>query len=159
LAMSNFVAVMNKGTIEQIGKPRDVYQRPVSRFVADFIGTSNFIEGTVQMKGPDGYYRVGTSEGIIRAHSDEDFPDGAFVVVTIRPENVDVIPEPLTAAAPNRWGGKVVARAFLGESVDHVVGVGKLEIRARTNSSISIRPDTEVTICMNEHACSLIMNA
>jgi iron(III) transport system ATP-binding protein len=156
LAMSNFVAVMNEGRIQQIGKPRQIYERPVSRFVADFIGTSNFIDGTVESKDGAGFYRITTSEGVIRAHSDEVLGEGAAVVVAVRPEHVEVRPEPPGASAPNSWGGKVVARAFLGESVDHVVGVGKLEIRARTNPTISIRPGTEVTVSFPDRACSLI---
>jgi iron(III) transport system ATP-binding protein len=156
LAMSNLVAVMNEGKIQQIGKPREIYERPVSRFVADFIGTSNFIDGTVEAKDGDGFYRVTTSEGVIRAHCKDALAEGASVVAAIRPEHVELRSGAPSATSPNRWGGKVAARAFLGESVDHVVGVGKLEIRARTNSTISIRPGTEVTVTFPEHACSLI---
>jgi iron(III) transport system ATP-binding protein len=58
--------------------------------------------------------------------------------------------------APNRWSGRVEARAFLGESVDHVVSVGSREIRARCNPSISIPAPTEVTLTFAEDACSLI---
>jgi iron(III) transport system ATP-binding protein len=156
LAMSQFVAVMNEGNIKQIGKPREIYERPNSQFVADFIGTSNFIDGVVEARDPDGLYRVTTSEGVLRAGSQNDLVDGSQVVVAIRPEHVHIEAVPPSATAPNRWSGKVVARAFLGESVDHVVGVGKLEIRARVNPTISIRPGTEVTITFPEQACSLI---
>jgi iron(III) transport system ATP-binding protein len=158
LAMSNFVAVMRDGRIQQLGKPREIYERPLSRFVADFIGTSNFIEGTVQTRDGEGFFRITTSEGILRAHSEAMLREGAGVVVTVRPEHVEIAPEPPGASVPNRWRGKVAARAFLGESVDHVVAVGKLEIRARTNPSISIPPGTEVTVSLPERTCSLIAN-
>ncbi|MGH2733946.1 MAG: ABC transporter ATP-binding protein [Actinomycetota bacterium] len=156
LAMSQFVAVMNDGNIKQVGKPREIYERPNSQFVADFIGTSNFIDGVVEAQGLDGRYEVTTTEGVLRAGSQSDFPEGSQVVVAIRPEHVHIEAQPPPATAPNRWSGKVVARAFLGESVDHVVGVGKLEIRARVNPSISIPPGTEVTITFPEESCSLI---
>jgi iron(III) transport system ATP-binding protein len=156
LAMSQFVAVMNEGKIKQVGKPREIYERPNSQFVADFIGTSNFIDGVVEAKEPDGRYSVTTTEGVLRARAQSDFAEGSSVVVAIRPEHVRVEARPPSATAPNRWSGKVVARAFLGESVDHVVGVGKLEIRARVNPTISISPGTEVTLTFPEEACSLI---
>jgi iron(III) transport system ATP-binding protein len=156
LAMSQFVAVMNEGQIMQVGKPREIYERPNSQFVADFIGTSNFIDGVVEAREPDGRYGVTTTEGVLRAGSQTDFVEGDPVVVAIRPEHVHIEAEPPPAMAPNRWSGTVVARAFLGESVDHIVEVGKLEIRARVNPSISIRPGTAVTITFPEEACSLI---
>src|SRR5438045_9696446 len=62
LAMSNEVAVMRDGKVEQVGRPRDIYESPRTRFVADFIGTSNFIDGVVEEKRPAGY-RIRTSQG------------------------------------------------------------------------------------------------
>src|SRR5438445_6519975 len=62
LAMSNEVAVMRDGKVEQVGRPRDIYEAPKTRFVADFIGTSNFIEGVVEKKR-EGGYMVRTEQG------------------------------------------------------------------------------------------------
>jgi iron(III) transport system ATP-binding protein len=155
LAMSNRVAVMRDGKIEQVGRPREIYESPNSRFVADFIGTSNFIEGTVQAR-ENGVYAVKTTDGELRIRSNADFPVGASVVVSARPEHIAIAPGSSNGTAPNRWRGTVEARAFLGESVDHVVSVGSREIRARCNPTISIRPHTDVTITFAEDACSLI---
>jgi iron(III) transport system ATP-binding protein len=154
LAMSNRVAVMRNGKIEQLGKPRDVYERPNSRFVADFIGTSNFIDGTVDSVD-GGVYLVRTADGELRVRSDARYANGAAVVVAVRPEHVQ-----LTAGAdgagPNRWNGTVAVRSFLGESVDHVVNVGSSEIRARCNPTVSIPPETQVVLTFPEDAVSLI---
>jgi iron(III) transport system ATP-binding protein len=154
LAMSNRVAVMRDGRIEQVGRPREVYEAPQSRFVADFIGTSNFIEGVVERR-EDGAYTVATPEGELRVRSDSEFAVGAPVVVSARPEHLR-LSQGANGAGPNRWCGRVEARAFLGESVDHVVSVGSREIRARCNSKISIPASTEVTITFDEEAFSLI---
>jgi iron(III) transport system ATP-binding protein len=59
-------------------------------------------------------------------------------------------------AAPNRWPGRVSVRSFLGEVVDHVVEVGGDEIRVRCNSTISIPPETDVTLVFNQEAFTLI---
>jgi iron(III) transport system ATP-binding protein len=155
LAMSNRIAVMREGKIEQVGKPRDVYEAPKSRFVADFIGTSNFIDGVVEAHS-DGVYLVRTPHGELRVRSEASFPVGAKVIVAARPEHVGLDRTTTNGTGPNRWQGRVEARAFLGESVDHVVSVGSREIRARCNSSISIPAPTEVTVTFREEACSLI---
>src|SRR3954452_2717729 len=160
LAMSNRVAVMRDGQIQQVGKPRDVYEHPNSRFVADFIGTSNFIDGVVERRD-GGVYVVRTPDGELRVRSDADYSVGSPVVVAARPEHVA-----LSAAAngangsgPNRWRGTVTVRSFLGESVDHVVSVGSREIRARCNPTVSIPAESEVTLTFPEDAVSLIPNA
>ncbi|MGH2819534.1 MAG: ABC transporter ATP-binding protein [Actinomycetota bacterium] len=154
LAMSSLIAVVKDGEIQQIGSPRQIYQNPSSRFVADFIGTSNFIQGTIERKS-GGRCVVVTSEGVIEA-PDVGLEPGTSVVVAARPEHVQLEERPPPSNTPNRWGGKIAARAFLGESVDHVVEVGKLEIRARCNPTLSIPPGTEVTLTFPEEACSLI---
>ena len=154
LAMSNRVAVMREGKLEQVGHPRDVYERPKSRFVADFIGTSNFIDGSVEAR--DGVaYTVRTADGLLRVPSDDEFKVGDDVVVAARPEHIEIQPG-ANGGGANRWNGRVEARAFLGEVVDHVVSVGTREIRTRSNSKVSIPPPTEVTVSFHEEAFSLI---
>jgi len=154
LAMSNKVAVMRDGKIEQIGHPREVYEAPRSRFVADFIGTSNFIDGVVESRS-GGSYLVRTDDGELRLQSEADYPVGQQVVVSIRPEHVS-LEVGANGTGPNRWRGQVAARAFLGESVDHVVSIGSREIRARCNPSVTIPPQTEVTVTFADGACTLI---
>jgi iron(III) transport system ATP-binding protein len=156
LAMSNRIAVMRDGTIEQIGKPRDVYERPTSRFVADFIGSSNFIEGTIEEGTPADGYRIATAHGDLRAHSEASLPKGTSVVVSVRPEHVGLHEGGPRAEEAYAWSGTVQARAFLGESVDHVVDVGGFEVRARCNPSLSIPPGSPVTVSFAQSACSLI---
>ncbi|MGH3664811.1 MAG: ABC transporter ATP-binding protein [Egibacteraceae bacterium] len=156
LAMSNVVAVMRAGNIEQLGRPREIYERPSSRFVADFIGTSNFMDGKVKAQEGNDIYLVATHRGELRATSSVDFPAGASVVVSIRPEHVVIDKEATAVDSVGKWSGKVETRAFLGESVDHVVNVRGLELRARCNPSVSIPPGTDVTLTFPEAVCSLI---
>ena len=91
LTMSDRIAVMNKGQILQIGSPHDIYDRPAERFVADFIGETNFLEGKLQSfaKGK------ATVKLCIRGHVLEaDVPDGfaptGKVTVVVRPEHADL---------------------------------------------------------------------
>jgi iron(III) transport system ATP-binding protein len=154
LAMSNRVAVMRDGAIQQVGQPREIYERPLSRFVADFIGTSNFLEGVVEAR-EGGRYRVRTDVGVLSVPCDVDFAAGARVVVAARPEHIEITAG-LNGAGPNVWNGRVEVRSFLGEVVDHVVSVGGRELRARCNSKISIPPATDVAVRFHEEAFSLI---
>ncbi len=154
LAMSNRIAVMRDGKIEQVGRPRDVYERPASRFVADFIGTTNFIEGVVELR-ENGVYTIRTPDGELRVRSDLDLGTGSPVTVSTRPEHVGLTTG-ANGGAPNRWRGRVEARAFLGEAVDHVVSVGSREIRVRCNATVSIPADTEVIVVFSEDASALM---
>jgi iron(III) transport system ATP-binding protein len=156
LAMSNIVAVMRDGRMEQVGKPREIYERPMSRFVADFIGISNFIPGTVESSSK-ATCRIATGEGPLTAGAVQEWPAGQKVVVSVRPEHVRI--QPLAEGefeGANVWKGVVHQRAFLGECVDHVVTVGGIELRARTNPSISLRPGTDVSVALIPERCSLI---
>ena len=84
LALSHNIAVMNQGRIVQIGKPEEIYARPRDRFVADFVGTTNFIEGTVGGRTSDVWYRVDTPIGLLQATSREPLQAGARTVLCIR---------------------------------------------------------------------------
>lgn len=156
LAMSNRIAVVNQGRIEQIGRPRDIYEKPASRFVAGFIGTTNFIEGNVERREPGGVQVVSTSEGPLRAVIPVELPTGTSVVVSVRPEHLALSLSPDGDPGPNRWIGTVSTRAFLGESVDHLVSVGKLELKVRCPTTTSIPPGKRVALTFPPEQCLVI---
>jgi iron(III) transport system ATP-binding protein len=155
LALSTTIAVMKDGNVMQTGRPRAVYENPNCKFVAEFIGTSNFISGVVASRDGD-RYTVDSTDGTLRLDSPAEIPVGTDVVVSIRPEAVDISTSPAGGAAPNEWTGTVLTRAFLGDAVDHVVGVGKYEIRVRCNPSVSIEPGTTVYLRMDPAKLTLV---
>jgi iron(III) transport system ATP-binding protein len=155
LALSSMVAVMREGKIVQCGKPREIYEQPNNRFVAEFIGTSNFIEGVV--KGREGSRTVvETDEGRLLVDHAGEVPAGERVVVSIRPEAVALADATAESSGPNDWTGEILTRAFMGDSVDHIVGIGKHEIRNRSNPSISVEPGTQVRVRMDPAKLTLI---
>jgi iron(III) transport system ATP-binding protein len=155
LALSTHIAVMNEGNIIQLGKPRDIYGNPNSRFVAEFIGTSNFISGVV--RGREGErHTVETTDGQLVLDSAAALPAGTEVIVSIRPEAVEVSRDAHPNGVANEWSGKVLTRAFLGDAVDHVVGVGKNELRTRSNPETSIEPGTTVFLRLDPAKLSLV---
>jgi iron(III) transport system ATP-binding protein len=143
LVLSSRIAVMRAGRIVQIGKPREVYTRPANQFVAEFIGVSNFVQGTTAAVSED-CLRIETSEGALWSDDGTDLPPGTDVLLSIRPESLEVSTDSRAPTARNEWRGSVLTRAFLGDSTDHVVGVGKYKLRVRSNPSVSIEPGREV---------------
>src|SRR5688500_464444 len=83
LALSHSIAVMNGGRIEQLGSPREVYERPRNQFVADFVGSTNFIKGSVERTDPDaGFYRIGSEIGVLKARGVDSLKPGEEVVLS-----------------------------------------------------------------------------
>ncbi len=144
LGLSTRIAVMREGKIMQIGKPREIYEKPANQFVADFIGTSNFLDGTVSSLDGDGMI-VETAIGAIRATT-SDHVVGTAVILAVRPEGIAMSESEPTGEIPNEWTAQVVTRSYLGDSVDHIVRIGDHELRVRAQSSQSIPANTSVTL-------------
>jgi iron(III) transport system ATP-binding protein len=106
LSMADRVVVMNQGGIDQVGSPSDVYERPETPFVADFLGKVNVLKG-VALGG--GRYRVGTAELLLPAG---DHGSGQDVRIYVRPEDRHV--EGIVASLPNRLRGRIARIDYLG---------------------------------------------
>jgi len=154
LALSSRIAVMNAGKIEQIGKPREIYTAPKTQFVAEFIGTSNFLSGRVGRRA-DGFVCIDTVDGPLWSLAD-DVPEGTEVLVSLRPENLSLSTQQSPSGARNELRATVVNRAFMGDSVDHVVSLGKLELRVKCNPSVSIPPGNEVYVSADPANVTLV---
>ena len=90
LALSHEIAVMSEGRIVQVGSPREVYEQPRSRFVADFVGATNFLDATVVAADRDGGCRVGTPLGELNVRCVDRLEANAAVAVSVRPEDVEL---------------------------------------------------------------------
>lgn len=86
ITMSNRIAVMNDGLVQQVGDSREIYEHPANRFVADFIGETNFIDGTVKESGQ---HTVLESQGVtFSGHAQLPLPVGTSATLAIRPEKI-----------------------------------------------------------------------
>lgn len=132
LAMSSRIAVMNGGRIVQIGRPRDIYERPNSKFVADFVGNSNLVEGTIRVIENDRAV-VETRFGKIRSTNWSNLVVGDEVLLMIRPEDIILKLAETVGDEGNGWMSDVVAGAYLGEAIDYVVTIGGTEFRVRSS--------------------------
>jgi iron(III) transport system ATP-binding protein len=153
LALSHQIAVMSEGRIQQIGKPRDIYERPLNQFVADFVGTTNFIEGTVlgQESTEKGFYLMRTEIGDIKVAAVEELRLDERVVLSVRPEDVE-----LAEARPeggNVWQGRVDQKVFLGEALDYQVKVGTRTLLSRRHPTLRTPIGDPIFVQLNPEKC------
>ena len=128
LSLSDRIAILNHGRLVQQGAPGALYERPRTRFVADFLGKSNFIEGRVA-SARDG--RFALESGVsVRVPQGAALPDvGAQSLLSLRPEKVGVLSE--GEAADNSVEGRIAGFAYLGAGFSLRVATERLgEIRA-----------------------------
>jgi len=88
LTMSDRIAVMHKGVVLQIGKPEEIYEKPASKYVADFIGETNFIDGVVKRQDGATVEVELEGTGVVRVESSRSFSNGQQVAVAVRPEKL-----------------------------------------------------------------------
>ena len=118
LTLSDRIAVFNQGRVFQVGQPKELYERPANRFVADFIGINNLIDGTVQ--SANGNLVVKTPVGEIQALPDARFKPGERCVISVRPENASI-----NSIDRNVVQGRIAFAAYLGNTLRYDVDVGQ----------------------------------
>jgi len=122
LTMADRIAVMSEGSVLQVGRPDDIYERPTSRFVADFIGETNFIDGLLASKaGPVGVVRLPSGRTVTGVMRDPAVTAGAQVAVAVRPEKLSVAMLAGDLAGTGGDGG--VDRSTRGTSETSLPGV------------------------------------
>jgi len=153
LALSHEIAVMSEGRIQQIGSPRAVYERPINAFVADFVGSTNFLDGSVL--GPDGtrgHYRVRTEIGDLSVLATETFRADDKVLISVRPEDVELT-EARPQAATNVREGIVDQKIFLGEVLDFQVKLGNRILLSRQHPSLRTPIGNPIFIQLDPEKC------
>lgn len=136
MAVSDRIILMRDGRIEQEGDAHTVYDRPASRFVADFIGFSNFLSGRLlERNGNVGRVALADENVLCSTRIPPEIPIGSRVSLMIRPETIHFVPQPL---AENSWSVSVVQQVFLGEVIETFVGFGgeKVRIRHRPHEAV-----------------------
>jgi ABC-type Fe3+/spermidine/putrescine transport system ATPase subunit len=147
LAISDRVIVMNVGVIEQIGRPEAIYNRPRSRFVADFVGSANLIKGRLASEG-----LFAADGGLTLKVSASHQPHGKESEVAVRTAYIDLVPH----AGDNLVPGTVRQRLFHGDFVQYVVdtALGPLIVR-RPPTNLS-EEGAAVTLSFSSEHCVLL---
>jgi iron(III) transport system ATP-binding protein len=159
MVISDRIAVMEAGNVVQIGRPRNIYDQPANRFVADFIGAMNFIPGEI--------VRVDTNSGTVTVRTEisgqllcrkggaVDGVPGDKVNAAIRPEDVEVTAEP-PANGENRFKGIIAHRAYLGNFLYFFVNINDTMIRAQVLHHLPQEEGQEIYLYLNPEKCKML---
>jgi ABC-type Fe3+/spermidine/putrescine transport system ATPase subunit len=128
LSLSNRIALMNFGVVQQQGDPRLLYEEPVNEFVRDFVGRTLLFKGKVQTSNPSGQMAIalaGARDCIVfgRCYNPGGMKTGESVFIGVRPEDVEIHPAHGVEAPSGMIGGKVEATLFVGERIEYQVEV------------------------------------
>jgi iron(III) transport system ATP-binding protein len=128
LSLSNRIALMRSGVIQQQGDPRQIYEAPANEFVRDFVGKTVLLKGKTQVANPAGYLAIaveGAPQCTVFAHTynPESVQPGSPMYIGIRPEDVEIFPADGHETPAGMIGGKVLAALFLGDSIEYQVEV------------------------------------
>ena len=162
LAMSDRIVVMHKGTIQQIGEPRQIYSHPTNTFVANFIGSANLMGGTLLGRS-NGFCDLEVLPGNgcaplrVAAEDGCEATKGGRVVLALRPEDVKIhLRRPENVAAGNLLAGQVVDTIYLGSFLQCRVRIGDIEVLVQIDHFVQLAPKQEVYLTFDpDHALCL----
>jgi iron(III) transport system ATP-binding protein len=148
LALSDQIAVMHGGKLQQYGTPDDVYRRPANKIVADFMGIVNFVPGTA--RGGD----ILDVDGVeMRSPRALNFAAGEPVDVAVRPENVRLF---RAATAEARLAGTITEKTYLGNIIEYWVQLKSgAVLRAQTHPVEQFAPGDEIHLIIDAAECSV----
>jgi iron(III) transport system ATP-binding protein len=159
MVISDRIAVMDSGNVAQLGTAEEIYKKPANRFVADFIGTMNFIPGeVVQVLKDSGtvYVQAEFKEKILCQTGRLDATtQGKTVYVSIRPEDVEVLTQP-TSARENLFKGTIVHKAYLGNYIYFFVSVNGTMIRVQVPHHLPQEEGQELFLSLNPQKCVIL---
>ena len=122
LTMSSRIVVMKTGAIQQVGTPTELYKSPANRFVADFIGETNFVTGKIRESSGDRHVAA-TPDGLSFSYlAPIDYKLGQSITVVVRPESI--VLNPKLDELGNAFEGEIRESIYLGDVVKYVVQVG-----------------------------------
>ncbi len=136
LTMSDRIAVMSKGKVMQVGAPVEIYERPNCKFVADFIGTSNFLEGTVKaIEGDKADVFVPALNAEVKGLVSGEIAVGESAAISIRPEKIRLADK--AVLSHNCFEGRIVNSVYIGSDTHLVMDVNGVQVKVWEQNRIS----------------------
>jgi iron(III) transport system ATP-binding protein len=159
MVISDRIAVMDSGNVVQIGTAQEIYKEPANRFVADFIGTMNFMPGEVVQVLPDTdtvYVRTEFSEKMLcKTPGIAAATPGEKVYASIRPEDVEVFSEP-PQSRENLFKGTIVHKAYLGNFLYFFVNVNETMLRVQVPHYLPQEEGEKLYLFLNPQKCMIL---
>jgi len=160
LAMSDRIAVMSNGEVQQIGAPTEIYEHPVNRFVADFIGDTNFLDAEiVEVKDELVACKIG-SQSMFEAANSGGHKVGDRVTLFLRPEKIRLSAAGQGSGADSR-PGKIASMIYLGNQAAYTVDMGDgieltAQARPREDGKMPHASGDDVTVQFSAHALRVL---
>jgi len=154
LALSDLIAVMKDGRIIEIGAPRKIYFDSDHRFVADFIGRANLIEGTVRSVD-DSYAIIDSSIGAISCPKSSTTSPGTEVSLCIRPEFITVMADD-TPEKRNIFRGTVESLVFVGEAYEGEILIEDTRLFTKIEPTTRVEAGDEITLFLDPDHCFVL---
>jgi len=154
--MSSRIAVMQSGSIVQIGEPHEIYTRPATRYVATFVGKTNMLEGSAEGDATAGIVAVATGVGTVQASLPPSTTATDVVGAVVRPEDVELSDQAFASDLGSVLTGTVEQATFLGESVEYQVRVGNETLVSRQHPAVDFRTGSEVSVRLQAQRCVAI---
>jgi iron(III) transport system ATP-binding protein len=153
MVMSRRVIVMERGSIAQQGSPEEIYASPRSRFVADFIGSSNFIEARLREQAGAGRWIADVAWGSLECSAEGVYAPGSAVTIAVRPERIGLT---LEARQPNAIRGTMKGRFFLGPFIEYLVQIGGEVLHVQKTTAIDVAPGQPVFALLDPKYCQIV---
>jgi spermidine/putrescine ABC transporter ATP-binding subunit len=145
LALSDRIAIMNRGRLEQLGTPEDIYARPASRFVAEFVGLSSFLEGVVRTVSPDGM-QVAVGDGEVTVPALPGAAPGQRALLFVRPNEVELLSAD-AGEGPGTLRATVETVTYLGDRMDYRLRLqGGLALRVQRDGGPQLTSGTALRL-------------
>lgn len=162
MVLADQLVVMREGSIEQEGKPEDIYLHPRSRFIASFLGITNFAQGSlIKLDHKAGCLEV-AGLGVLWAYLQEDVRSqlaiGDNACISIRPMEVKLSMLPPKNEVTNQFEARIVNKIFLGELIEYLVQIGDIRWRVHTHSSQQFSPDETVRASFSYESATIVIN-
>ncbi|WP_079125518.1 ABC transporter ATP-binding protein [Streptomyces lushanensis] len=150
LSLADRLAVMNRGKVEQIGRPMDLYERPRTAFVRDFLGRLIVVEGVLTGDASRRRVLLGAGGEPVGEIHGPDVPaemgDGDRVGVYLRPEDVDIRPAGPDGPAPNQVAARVLSSVYLGDSFEYVLDIAGSNVLLSAPRRVVHQPGDQVVV-------------
>jgi ABC-type Fe3+/spermidine/putrescine transport system ATPase subunit len=151
---------MNQGKISQEGDPTSIYEKPANKFVADFIGLTNFLVGEVaETSDSSGFSRVKLNNGeIISCKVSTEIKKNHSVTLSVRPEHIEII-ERENSTGINTISATIKRKVYLGNFYEYWLEIdNKNEIRVQTHTSKSFEVNDKISALLNPSKIIVILN-
>lgn len=169
MSMSDRVAVMRDGRFEQLGPPEEIFQKPRTRFTADFMGASNILSGKIEesVTGSDSgetdpTVNLSLESGLrIVSQNNSNAAPGDSVWFSIRPEDIYVRGAGDSLETDNRFEGKIIEKVYLGDVTELDIDLGGdvrivCRIESRKSQRLGLRKEDTVLVGWDAEDCNLL---